>query len=144
MAEFKLSARTVVAFLNHGGATQEERTEELFDAARATVESLFWATLTIWCTMRCYDEITFDLRARGEAGFLELLAHRSGFGSSGLGPAGDAVLDDIAAWLAEGGHVDGGWGHLELTEDQGIVAVISDPLKIMTDGFRPSEEKVEV
>jgi hypothetical protein len=93
--------------------------------------------------MRCYDEITFDLRARGEAGFLELLAHRSGFGSRGLGPAGDAVLDDIAAWLAGGGQIDGGWGHLVLTEDQGIVAVVSGPLKIMTVGFRPSEEKVE-
>lgn len=33
-------------------------------------------------------------------------------------------------------------GHLERTEDQGIVAMISGPIKLMTDVLRPSEEKV--
>lgn len=143
MPEFTLSDRTIVAFLDQGGATEEERTAELFDAARWTAERIFWATLTAWCTMRCYDRITFDLRAQGEAGFLELLAHRSGFGPRGLGPAGNAVLDDVAAWLAVGGQIDGGWGYLVLTEDQGIVAVISTPWKKMTGRLRPPEGKVK-
>ena len=137
-SDFVVSETTISGYLT---LAKIDVGHEEFRCIGSAVSSIVRTIVERWCWMRSYDRLGNNLGKRAEWGFVDLAATRLGFEPEEFSDVGAFILDDIACWLASGDSIGGEWGHLELREDDAIVASLKIPHPVRIAGFEPAREE---